>query len=205
VRTLVNAIILMLIGGITFASDHQSLDRAAAAASTDYLVYVSNERSGDVSVIDPGTNQVIANIPVGKRPRGAHCSQDGKKLYVAVSGSPRMAPGVDHERAAADKSADGIAVVDTTTRKVNVKLPAGSDPEQFAILQDDRRAVISNEDRGSASVIDLVSGEVLGEIKVSDEPEGLAVNPANGQVYVTCEEKGEVYVIDPDRRFSPGH
>ena len=72
-------------------------------------------------------------------------------------------------------------------------------------MKDGRRAVISNEDKGTASVVDLASGEILGEVKVSEEPEGVAVNPANGQVYITCEEKGEVYVIDPDRLFSPAH
>ena len=33
-------------------------------------VYVTNETSGDLTVIDAATNAVIATIPLGKRPRG---------------------------------------------------------------------------------------------------------------------------------------
>src|SRR4051812_22704340 len=49
-------------------------------------VYVSNERGGDISVIDPATRQVVATIPVGKRPRGIHVTRDGSSVFVALSG-----------------------------------------------------------------------------------------------------------------------
>src|SRR4051794_15113599 len=44
------------------------------AASDDCMIYVSNERSGDVTVIDGANNAVLSTLPVGKRPRGIHCS-----------------------------------------------------------------------------------------------------------------------------------
>src|SRR6185369_8660860 len=58
-------------------------------------VYVSNEASGDISVIDPATQTVIATVKVGKRPRGLRVGPDGRMLYVALSGSPNAGPGVD--------------------------------------------------------------------------------------------------------------
>ena len=57
-----------------------------------YWVCVSNERSGNVTVIDAATDKVVATIPAGKRPRGIQASPDGKTLYVAVSGSPIIGP-----------------------------------------------------------------------------------------------------------------
>ena len=51
-------------------------------------VYVTNERSGNMTVIDANTNQAIATIALGKRPRGIRLAPDGKTLYVALSGSP---------------------------------------------------------------------------------------------------------------------
>src|SRR3954471_24212929 len=119
----------------------------ATVASSDYLLYVSNERSGDVTIIDGTTGTVAATIPVGKRPRGVHCSPDGSRVYVALSGSPRMGPGVDHARAPADRSADGIGVIDAATKKFLRKLLAGSDPEQFALTRDGTKAIISDEDK----------------------------------------------------------
>src|SRR5438552_1696406 len=60
-----------------------------------YRVYVTNESSGDLSIIDGSTLEVIATVPLGKRPRGIHVSPDGRTIYVALSGSPQAPPGVD--------------------------------------------------------------------------------------------------------------
>ena len=165
-----------------------------------YLVFVSNERSGDVTVIDGNRDEVVATLPVGKRPRGIHGAPDGQRLFVTLSGSPRMAPGLDENRAPADKRADGLGVIDPAARKLIDHWHVGSDPEQFAISKDGRFAFIANEDDASASIVDLESGQSRGKIKVSEEPEGVGVNPGNGEVYVTCEEKGEVFAIDPDQQ-----
>jgi YVTN family beta-propeller protein len=168
--------------------------------SANYLVFVSNERSGDVTVIDGTTDAVVATFKVGKRPRGIHAALDGKRVFVTLSGSPRMAPGVDENRAPADKRADGLGVIDPAARKLIDRWHVGSDPEQFAISKDGKFAFIANEDDASASIVDLGSGQSRGKIKVSEEPEGVGVNPRNGEVYVTCEEKGEVFAIDPDQQ-----
>ena len=171
---------------------------AVTAQAESFVLYVSNERSGDVTVIDGATDAVIGTYPIGKRPRGIQTAPDGKRIFVALSGSPRMAPGVDTERAPADKSADGIGVFDPTMRKLVARWHVGSDPEQFAISNDGKLAFISNEDDASMTILDLESGLPRGKVKVSEEPEGVGVNPANGEVYVTCEEKGEIYVITPN-------
>ena len=155
-----------------------------------YFVFVSNERSGDVTVIDGNNDEVVATLTVGKRPRGIHATADGKRVFVTLSGSPRMAPGLDENRAPADKRADGLGVIDPVARKLIDHWHIGSDPEQFAISRDGKFAFIANEDDASASIVDLDSGQSRAKIKVSEEPEGVGVNPSNG----------EVYVIDPDQQ-----
>jgi len=170
------------------------------AEPPNYLVFVSNERSGDVTVIDGATDDVVGTFPVGKRPRGIHATPDGRRVFVTLSGSPRMAPGLDENRAPADKRADALGVIDPSARKLIDRWHVGSDPEQFAISKDGKFAFIANEDDASVSIVDLDSGQSRGKIKVSEEPEGVGVNPANGEVYVTCEEKGEVFAINPDQQ-----
>src|SRR5438067_1473828 len=177
-----------------------TLALAVCAEAQKYFVFVSNERSGDVTVIDGTTDSVIGTLAVGKRPRGIHAAPDGRRVFVTLSGSPRMVPGVDENRAPADKRADGLGVIDPATRKLIDRWHVGSDPEQFAISKDGKSAFIANEDDASASIIDLDSGQSRGRIKVSEEPEGVGVNPATGEVYVTCEEKGEVFAIDPEQQ-----
>lgn len=74
---------------------------------------VTNERSGDVSVIDTGSDRVVETIPVGKRPRGIRLDSEGRVIYIALSGSPISPPGVDTSTLPpADKSADGIGVIE---------------------------------------------------------------------------------------------
>jgi YVTN family beta-propeller protein len=186
-----------------------TLGFSASHGAAAYQVYVTNERSGDVTVISGADLTVTATIPVGKRPRGIHVSPDGKVVYVALSGTPIEAPpqidahgnpvfdkkkGDDEENT--DKSADGIGVLDVGARKLKAKLNAGSDPEEFALSKDGRQIYISNEDTKSASVIDIASGKLQHIIPVGQEPEGVTTTPDGKQFYVTCEAGGDIYVID---------
>src|SRR5688572_16832000 len=101
-----------------------SVLRGADAAN--YLVAVSNERSGDVSIIEGASREVVHTIPVGKRPRGIAASRDGKFLYVALSGSPIAGPPVfgkseqerEKELPPPDRKADGIGVIDLAEGKL---------------------------------------------------------------------------------------
>ena len=138
----------------------------AAAGAGDYQVFVSNEKAGTVTVISGSDWKVTATIPVGKRPRGIHASPDGKIIYVALSGTPIEPPpqldangnpifkrnaADDDDQEKADKSADGIGLVDVAQKKFLRKIPAGSDPEQFCLSADGARIYIANEDVSAAT------------------------------------------------------
>lgn len=175
---------------------------AVTANEATYLVYVSNEISGDVSVIDGQTLSVASSVPVGKRPRGIHVSPDGGQILVAVSGSPRMGPGADPERAKdakADKSADGIVVIDAATGCAMKKLSVGSDPEEFALDHRGNRVFVSNEDTAELSAWEIGTGKLLWATKVSEEPEGVSVHPTRAEVFVSCEGGGDIYIVDTER------
>ncbi len=195
---------------------------AQGAPATAYQIYVTNERSGDLTIIDGRDFKVIGTLPIGKRPRGIHASPDGKTVYVALSGTPIEGPPQldaagnpilkknkrdddDDDDAKADKSADGIGVVDVATRKVTGKIHAGSDPEEFALSKDGTRIYVSNEDIKTATVINIGSGKVEHIIPVGREPEGVGVTPDGKQFYVTCETGGEVFVIDTTTYAVVGH
>jgi YVTN family beta-propeller protein len=181
-------------------------------ASGSYQVFVSNERSGDVTVIDGSDYKVLATIPVGKRPRGIHAGPDGKTVYVALSGTPIAAPPQidahgnpifekrkdddDDDEVKSDKSADAIGVLDVAQRKLTGKILAGSDPEEFALSKDGKQLYVSNEDVKTASVIDIATGKVQHIVLVGQEPEGVATTPDGKLFYVTCESGGDVFVID---------
>src|SRR6202022_483123 len=115
--------------------------------STAPRIYVTNEVSGDLTVIDSGTFKVVATVPLGKRPRGIHPSPDGKTLYVALSGSPIAGPDVDESTLPPpDKSADGIGVFDVKQNKLVRTIHGGSDPENFDLSKDRVKNQRSNEE-----------------------------------------------------------
>lgn len=172
---------------------------AAASDMSAGRAYVSNEDGHSVSVLDVRSATNIATIEVGKRPRGMKLSRDGSRLFVAVSGLPKCPPTVPDEECAKrerDLKADGIAIVDTTLRKVIKVLAAGSDPEQFAMSADGKRLYVANEDVGLLSVVDVDAEKVIARIKVGVEPEGVALTPNGRWVLVTNESDSSVSVVD---------
>lgn len=194
----------------------------AAAAQKPYQIFVTNEKSANITIIDGADFKVAGTIAVGKRPRGIHVSPDGKTVYVATSGTPIEGPPAldaagnpileknnrnddDDDKPKADKSADGIRIIDVASHEITGKINAGSDPEEFEISKDGSRIYVSNEDIKTATVINIASGKVERLIPVGGEPEGVGVTPDGKQFYITCETAGEVFAIDTASYKVAGH
>jgi YVTN family beta-propeller protein len=176
-----------------FAAHTAGADPAAGAPR----LYISDERGGNVVIVDPQSASVIARIPVGKRPRGIQVSPDHKRVYVALSGSPMGGPNVDESKLPPpDRRYDGIGVVDLDAQKLVNTYQSGADPETFALSRAGKILYVSNEDTGMLSAVDLVKGVVASTVAVGSEPEGVAVSADEQRVYVTCETSNSVYVVD---------
>lgn len=158
----------------------------AHTSSAPRYVAISNERSHDITLLDGATMRPVATIPVGARARGIRVGHDRRTLMVALSHDVPQTPGPN----------DGIAIVDLVARRVVRRIPAGTDPEQFAVTPDGRRIYAANEDAGTASAIDARSGRVLKALAVGTEPEGVTVSPDGRWVYVTGETSNTVSVIE---------
>ena len=139
-------------------------------------IFVTNERSNNISVINAETLVVEDTIEVGDRPRGIGLSPDSSELYVAVSEENK------------------IVVIDPNTLKILRDFEAGSDPETFAV-HPNGNIYISNEDDAKASVYDPKTGKELAVIKVGLEPEGVAISPDGKRVIVTSESTNMLHVI----------
>lgn len=202
-RYLVLAALLMLGGcsGAPAPADEATPAQETApepeAAPPPYVVYVTNEGSGDLTVIRGDTHEVSATIPLGKRPRGIKVGPDGAQLFVALSGSPPAPPGVDEDTLPPpDRTEDGVGIVDIAEQRVVNVLRAGTDPEQIAVSADGTRVFVANEDAALASIVDIASGEVVAQLPVGGEPEGVTLSPDGRWVYVTSENDSQVTVID---------
>ncbi len=76
--------VLFAIGLTAFSTGCQSSKapeqpaQVAPAETSEPRIYVTNEVSGDLSIIDSGNYNVLATVPLGKRPRGIHSSHDNQ-------------------------------------------------------------------------------------------------------------------------------
>jgi YVTN family beta-propeller protein len=120
-----------------------------------YGVYVTNEVSGDLSLIDPATHRAIATLALGKRPRDVRVAPDRAQLYVARQWLTISPPGTDESKLPPDRTADGIGVVDVKTFRLGTILREPQDPEQTPVSRDGTRLYIANEDKDGQRPRDL--------------------------------------------------
>jgi YVTN family beta-propeller protein len=193
--------IIAIMGLVLTILMAQASSGLAQRLMTTYLVCVSNEKSGDVSIIDGTNNKLLTTVPVGRRPRGVHASDDGRLLYVALSGSPYYEDlPLDAEGNVvkyADHSADGIAVIDLKRGTLIRRFSVGSDPEQFLVDPSGARIYVSNRDTATVSVIDITSGKIISRIPVGRGPGGISYSSNGKLIYVTCEADNWLFSIDP--------
>jgi len=158
---------------------------------------VSNEDSGDLSIVDVASGRELSKLAVGKRPRALHLSPDGTQLYVAVSGTPKAPPGTNPETLPPpDHAADALVVVDLASERVVRRLESGDDPEGFDLSPDGTQIYVANEAPSHTTVIDVASGKIVGHVKVAAEPEGIATHPDGKVAYTTSEAENHVDVVD---------
>lgn len=79
-------------------------------------LYVTHSEYKTVSVIDTGTNDVIATINVGELPKGVAVNPSGTRAYVANSGS------------------NTVSVIDTGGNTVTTAIGTGHSPNAFGIF-----------------------------------------------------------------------
>ena len=156
------------------------------AARARPLVYVPNSRSGTVSVIDPGTYQVIRTFATGKVPQHVVPSYDLKTLWVANNRSGSLTPidpisGLEGKPVPVDDpynlyfTPDGkLAMViaearrhidfrDPQTMKLVQTLPiACSGLDHVEFTADNRYAIATCEFSGQVVKIDLATRTVVG-------------------------------------------
>jgi YVTN family beta-propeller protein len=169
----------------------------AAPAGGGGRVWVSAEDAGEVAAVDPVKGEVAFRIKVGRRPRGLKLSPDGKLLYVTVTGTPKPDPhGFVPKVTAADRAADGVAVVDVAARKLLRTLPAGQAPVAIDLSPNGKTAYVANGETAELTVLDLASGKITKKIHVGQDPAGVTVRPDGKVVYVAMAGTNEVYAID---------
>ncbi len=129
------------------------------------LVYVTNEGSNNVFVINRQSSEVVAVVMVGKKPRGIAVGtrRDSLKVYVANSGS------------------NSISVIDPTTNKVDTEIPVrfgwGAEGIAVAKLSPERELIfVTNYSSNTVSIVDGSTYQEMEKINVGNGPIAVATD-----------------------------
>jgi YVTN family beta-propeller protein len=150
-------------------------------------VYITNQLSKNISVIDAATNTVLRTIPFSKsgtsyKPGGLAINTAGTLLYVA------------------NQDIGTIEVVNLGNDTVTATIATGNFPEGVALSPDGTRLYVANSGSDTVSVINTSTNTKVTDVSLgaNASPFGIVAHPvqANNRVYVANNRANSVSVID---------
>ena len=192
-----------------------------AADESRSRVFVANESSNSVTVIDGDSFQVVGTVDA--RNHATHdlaVSRDGRLLFATNLASGRVsaintraletvasiATGDrahvvtltnDNRQAWVANIGDNtISIVDTTSFRILGSIAVGKGPTGLTFSRDGRFAYVSNQGDKTVEIIDTTSLKVIKAIPVGTNPHFLVLGP-DGRIWGTNTGGTDIYVIDP--------
>ena len=210
--------VALSLGLVAGCADLQVKEAEEASRSR---VFVANESSNSVTVVDADSFQVVATVDA--RNHATHdlaVSRDGRWLFATNLASGRLsaistrtletvasiATGDrahvvtltnDNRQAwVANIGENTISIVDTSTYRILGTIAVGKGPTGLTFSRDGRFAYVSNQGDKTVEVIDTASHRVLKAIPVGTNPHFLVLGP-DGRIWGTNTGGTDIYVIDP--------
>ena len=141
-------------------------------------LYVANQFSNTISVIDTDKSKVEANIDVGNSPYDVEINPFSNRIY------------------ASNRESNTISVIDGFTNKELTKIPVGNSPVGIGINLATNWIYVANLDSKTISKIDPIENKVKESLKYAISPYDIIVNPHTNKVYITDLGKNAVLVLD---------
>jgi YVTN family beta-propeller protein len=111
-------------------------------------IFISNEETAEMSVLDLSTGQVVKRIPVGREPEGVTVRPDGKVVYVT------------------SEEESVVVAIDTASLVPLARIGVGPRPRNLIITADGKTAFVPNEMQPSVTVVDLRANRSTGQVTV---------------------------------------
>jgi YVTN family beta-propeller protein len=153
-------------------------------------LYVAENLTHKVAVVDLATRQVGAKIAVGEYPYDCEASSDGKRVYVSNWGSR------------------SVAVIDTASNKVINNIPVGDHPNDLELTRDGRILYVANANSNTVSVvsteqmkeIEAISTALHPKSPIGSTPNAVALSPDEKTLYIANADNNDVAVVDVAKR-----
>jgi YVTN family beta-propeller protein len=156
-------------------------------------LYVADQTSNTVTVIDPSTNQTLGSIPLGTQRVGAVFSPQ----YLESVGVHGLAfSGTTHRLAVVSVTSNTVDIVDTTTNKVVTKTDVGRASHEGSFTTDGKQFWVAARARDTLTIVDAVRGGVIANLPVGQGPSKVVMSPDGKLAYVNHITTPQITVID---------
>jgi YVTN family beta-propeller protein len=187
----------------------------------DGRLYVTTELTDTITVIDPGTNQVVDRIPTGQpESHMLVLSRDGRRAYTSnvhagtVSAidleakkveaiipvakmAQRLAFSVDEKWLfTSDQIEPRLAVIETATNTVARYVPLPGIAYGNAVTPDGRFLFLTLIKLNQVARLDLQTWQVGPVLDVPKAPQEVVIRPDGRVAYVSCDASGQVAEVD---------
>lgn len=150
-----------------------------AVTADDRLLVVSNWCGFDVTLIDLVTHETLAEIDVGRHPRGVAITSDGRTAYVAVMGSTVIAV-IDLSAFSPENVNTGTAGQPAPTYIRGV----GISPRHLVLSPDDKTLYVTLNGEDAVVAVDLDSGQVVRRARTGRAPRSMDISSDGTALYV---------------------
>lgn len=141
-------------------------------------LYVANQFSNTISVIDIDKSKVEKNIDVGDSPYDVDVNPFSNRIYTS------------------NRDSDSVSVIDGFTNKELTKVTVGDSPLGIGINLGRGWVYVANLDSSTITVIDAIDNHVIKTLKYATLPYDIVINPLTNRVYVSDLGKDRVLVLD---------
>jgi YVTN family beta-propeller protein len=160
---------------------------AGLAATPDGTrLYVAENLTNKVAVIDLATKRVVTKIEVGEYPYDCTISRDGKRVYVSNWGSRN------------------VGVIDTASNRVIGNIQTGDHPNDLELTRDGKTLYVANANSNTVSVLDTAQMKEIEAISTAlhpkspagSTPNAVALSPDEKTLYIANADNNNVAVVD---------
>jgi YVTN family beta-propeller protein len=130
-------------------------------------IYVTNQDTNSVTVIDGATDTVVTTISVGDQPRGVEVNPVTNLIYVTNIVS------------------NTLSVIDGATNTVVGTIAVGANPSGVTVNSQTNRIYVADSSGNDVSIVNGNTNTVLATVPVGLSPGGLAILPGLSRVYVS--------------------
>jgi len=175
----INTATLQVTGLLKSGSDPEQFD----VGHDGRRLYISNEDSARVTVLDTSSGKISATIPTGREPEGVRVAPNGKWVIVT------------------SETDSAISIIDTTSLKVLKAVSVGLRPRDLTFTPDSKFAYVSGEGDSSVSRVPIPTGDPVTrvlQLRPEARPMGVVYDAVHKRLYVSTGRGGTVAVISAD-------